>query len=62
MESKVLLCLLFLMVAGRCAAQDATCQTFAGGSVYPRETGKSSGHSLQWTRAMSEFIRLDTFK
>ncbi|XP_045025190.1 peroxiredoxin-4 isoform X4 [Daphnia magna] len=29
------------------------CQTYAGGAVYPRETGKSSGHSLQWTKAMS---------
>ncbi|KAK4003901.1 hypothetical protein OUZ56_005652 [Daphnia magna] len=28
------------------------CQTYAGGAVYPRETGKSSGHSLQWTKAM----------
>ena len=32
------------------------CQTFAGGAVYPRETGKSSGHSLQWTKAMSIYI------
>lgn len=31
------------------------CQTFAGGAVYPRETGKSSGHSLQWTKAMSMY-------
>lgn len=22
--------------------------------VYPRETGKSSGHTLQWTKAMSK--------
>lgn len=29
------------------------CQTFAGGAVYPRETRTSSGHSLQWTKAMS---------
>lgn len=29
------------------------CQTYAGGAVYPRETGKSIGHSLQWTKAMS---------
>ena len=32
---------------------DGFCQTYAGGSVYPRDTGKSSGHSLQWTKAMS---------
>lgn len=34
---------------------DEVCQTYAGGAVYPRETGKSSGHSLQWTKAMSMF-------
>lgn len=29
------------------------CYSFAGGSVYPQETAKSSGHNLQWTKAMS---------
>jgi len=28
------------------------CYSFAGGSVYPQETSKASGHSLQWTKAM----------
>jgi len=28
------------------------CYSFAGGSVYPQETAKSSGHTLQWTKAM----------
>lgn len=31
------------------------CYSFAGGSVYPQETTKSSGHTLQWTKAMSKF-------
>lgn len=28
------------------------CYSFAGGSVYPQETSKSSGHSLHYTKAM----------
>ena len=30
------------------------CHTFAGGSVYPNTEGRASGHSLQWTKAMSK--------
>merc|ERR1712179_196768 len=44
-----------LVGAVLCAAVicgEEVCQTFAGGAVYPRDTGKSSGHSLQWTKAM----------
>jgi len=48
----VKLILVTLCCVASVLSEDATCQTFAGGSVYPRETGKSSGHSLQWTRAM----------
>lgn len=39
-----------------CVEAGDVCQTYAGGAVYPRETGKSSGHSLQWTKAMSNFV------
>jgi len=28
------------------------CYSFGGGHVYPQETSKTSGHSLQWTKAM----------
>jgi hypothetical protein len=42
---------IFLFIAS--AVNGDVCQTYAGGAVYPRETGKSSGHSLQWTKAMS---------
>jgi len=28
------------------------CYSFAGGHVYPQETSKASGHTLQWTKAM----------
>jgi hypothetical protein len=43
---------MFLFIAASVVNCDV-CQTYAGGAVYPRETGKSSGHSLQWTKAMS---------
>ena len=44
----------FLCVVVVCGEE--VCQTFAGGAVYPRDTGKSSGHSLQWTKAMSILV------
>lgn len=47
--SAILACLLAVVDAD-------VCQTYAGGAVYPRETGKSSGHSLQWTKAMSMYF------
>lgn len=34
------------------------CHTFAGGAVYPNTEGRASGHSLQWTKAMSKYFFL----
>lgn len=34
------------------ASSEEACHEFAGGSVYPQEAGKASGHALQWTKAM----------
>ena len=42
-----------LALLGVIASEEA-CHEFAGGSVYPQEAGKASGHALQWTKAMSE--------
>lgn len=32
------------------------CRTYAGGHVYPNTEGRASGHTLQWTKAMSMLI------
>lgn len=49
-----------LLAVGTCLSEDI-CLTYAGGSVYPRETAKSSGHSLQWTKAMSKISFFNHF-
>ena len=36
------------------ALPEEQCHTYAGGSVYPNTEGRASGHSLQWTKAMSK--------
>lgn len=46
-------CFLALFATTHVADGDQ-CYSFAGGSVYPQETSKSSGHTLQWTKAMSK--------
>lgn len=40
------------------AAPEEQCHTFAGGAVYPNTEGRASGHSLQWTKAMSKYLSL----
>ena len=40
---------------------EEACHEFAGGSVYPQEAGKASGHALQWTKAMSELSFMCNF-
>lgn len=37
------------------AADDDKCQSFAGGSVFPQETRRTSGHAIQWSQAVSKF-------
>lgn len=37
------------------AADDEKCQSFAGGSVFPQETRRTSGHAIQWSQAVSKF-------
>ncbi|XP_056013655.1 peroxiredoxin-2-like isoform X1 [Ostrea edulis] len=34
------------------AADDEKCQSFAGGSVFPQETRRTSGHAIQWSQAV----------
>ena len=50
---KLKLAILAVFFSFSAVIAEEACQMFAGGSVYPRETGKSTGHNLQWTRAMS---------
>ncbi|MPC97077.1 hypothetical protein E2C01_092368 [Portunus trituberculatus] len=47
----VLACLVGLSVHDSLAEEQ--CHTFAGGAVYPNTEGRASGHTLQWTSAMS---------
>ena len=49
-------CILYLAVCTVClAADDDKCQSFAGGSVFPQETRRTSGHAIQWSQAVSKF-------
>lgn len=49
-------CILYLAVCTVClAADDDKCQSFAGGSVFPQETKRTSGHAIQWSQAVSKF-------
>lgn len=34
--------------------EEGSCQSFAGGTVYPQGTDKSD-HKLQWTKAVSKY-------
>ena len=52
---KILLVALCLALCSVVSSEEA-CHEFAGGSVYPQEAGKASGHALQWTKAMSELV------
>ena len=45
----VVLCLLNVASAG-----DEICNSYAGGQVYPQETRRTSGHTIQWSQAVSE--------
>ena len=38
------------------------CYSFADGHVYPQETAKTSGHTLQWTKAMSKCSQVVSFQ
>ena len=35
-------------------ANEGSCQSYAGGQVYPQETRRTSGHTIQWSQAVSE--------
>ena len=64
-------CLLFSMAylaisTGFCAllllttvlAGEEICQSYAGGHVYPQETRRTTGHTIQWSQAVSKFAQL----
>ena len=44
--------LLVLINCSESTSPEDSCVTYAGGHVYPN-TDRASGHSLQWTKAMS---------
>lgn len=48
-----IVCLIACTFCG--AADDDKCQSFAGGSVFPQETKRTSGHAIQWSQAVSKF-------
>lgn len=37
-------------------ASEDSCHSYAGGQVYPQETRRTSGHTIQWSQAVSKFI------
>lgn len=50
--AKAFVFLLTVSVLNRNVSGEEQCYSFGGGHVYPQETTKASGHSLQWTKAM----------
>ena len=44
-------CILFIV---NVFGSDESCQSFGGGHVYPQETRRTSGHTIQWSQAVSE--------
>jgi len=51
-----IVCLLLLFQFNLAEQQ---CYSFGGGHVYPQETSTASGHTLQWTKAMSTSATLE---
>ncbi|XP_062605597.1 peroxiredoxin-4-like [Saccostrea cucullata] len=49
-----IVCLVFCTL-GR-AADDDKCYSYAGGSVFPQETRRTSGHAIQWSQAVSKLL------
>nr|ACI42881.1 peroxiredoxin 4 variant precursor [Biomphalaria glabrata] len=44
----VIICL----CAVHCQFQDDSCHSYAGGQVYPQETKRTIGHTIQWSQAV----------
>lgn len=57
MELRVVLAMALCLIVGAMGTvPEEQCHTFAGGAVYPNTEGRASGHSLQWTKAMSMYL------
>ena len=54
MEKLVALIILSIFAVQAQRVDDDSCHSFAGGQVYPQETRRTSGHTIQWSQAVSK--------